>query len=307
MPVSIHSNHKFVVVVCGPTASGKTALSIQLAKYFETEIINSDSRQIYNELNIGVAKPDSKALATVKHHLIGTKSISNLYGAGDFEKEAIELITNLHKKHNIVIVTGGTGLYLKALYNGLDDLPGADENYRKQLNTIYINNGIDALRKLLIELDADALKSIDQSNPQRIMRALEIIKLSGKRYNEVLISKQIKRDFKFIKIGVHIPREILYSNINKRVDVMMKQGLLEEVKSLIAFKKLNALKTVGYSELLMYLNNEISLVEAVNKIKQHTRNYAKRQITWFKSDKEITWFSPNDVPLIIEHIKKITA
>lgn len=303
---SVSSNQKCVIVVCGPTASGKTALAIKLASFFNTEIVNSDSRQIYKELNIGVAKPDAEELATVKHHLISTNSITKLYGAGDFEKDALAIIHALHQKHKFVVVVGGTGMYLKALYQGLDDLPGADEKYRNELNEIYKNKGVNALQELLLAVDPLVLNTIDKQNPQRLMRALEIIKLSGKKYSELMLAKKAERSFVFIKIGVQLPREQLYKNINSRVDQMMQLGLLDEVTSLLSYKNFNALKTVGYTELFKYLNNEWSLNEAVNKIKQHTRNYAKRQITWFNADKDVKWFFPNEVNQITEYIKHFT-
>lgn len=294
---------KKLVVICGPTAVGKTAVGIEIAKAFNTVVLNSDSRQLYKELNIGVAKPSQEELSSIKHVLIGTHSVTELYGAGDFEKEALALLNEFYKTTNVVVVVGGTGLYLKALYEGLDDLPGADEAYRSELKEVFEEKGILGLQELLQQKDSAALLSIDKQNPQRLMRALEIIHLSGKKYSDLLLSKKASRPFDIIKIGLNLPREELYQRINSRVDKMMEVGLLEEVKALDAFRDYNALKTVGYKELFDYLDGKMSLPEAVDKIKQHTRNYAKRQITWFKADEEVQWFEPSQIKAIKTYLE----
>ena len=294
---------KKLVVICGPTAVGKTAIGIEVAKTFNTVVLNSDSRQIYKELNIGVAKPSEEELSAVQHFLIGAHSVTELYGAGDFEKEALKLLNDMFKTTNVVVVVGGTGLYLKALYEGLDDLPGADEVYRAKLKQVFEEKGIQVLQELLMQKDSEAMETIDKQNPQRLMRALEIIHLSGKKYSDLLLSKKANRPFDILKIGLNLPREELYSRINSRVDKMMEDGLLKEVKSLEVFRNNNALKTVGYKELFDYLDGNLSLTEAVEKIKQHTRNYAKRQITWFKSDEEVKWFEPTQMDAIKSYIE----
>jgi tRNA dimethylallyltransferase len=292
-----------LIIICGPTAVGKTNIAIQVANHFNTEIINADSRQVYNELNIGVAKPSAGELASVNHHLIGTQSVSELYGAGDFEKEALRIVADLFKTHNPLIMCGGTGMYIKAFCEGLDDLPKADELYRAELKEKFDKNGVRFLQDELGKADANAKTLMDFENPQRLMRALEIMKVSGKKYSEVLAGKKVNRPFNIIKIGINIERNLLYDAINKRVDTMMQMGLLDEVKQLKKFENLNALKTVGYNELFDYLNGNSTLPFAIEKIKQHTRNYAKRQLTWFRADKEITWFESSQTDELIRFVE----
>lgn len=293
---------KTVIVICGPTGVGKTAISIQLAKAINAEIINADSRQIYSELNIGVAKPSHDELASVKHHLIGTIPVTQLYGAGDFERDAIAKAKELFQNNNQLILCGGTGMYIKAFCEGLDELPGADLDYRNQLQSAFEKNGIEYLQNELIKIDPPAELIIDFKNPQRLMRALEMMRISGKKYSELFTGKKAVRDFSILKIGINIEREKLYQQINNRVIQMMKQGLLDEVKSLKSFRNNNALKTVGYTELFEYLDGKLTEVEAVNLIQQHTRNYAKRQLTWFNADKEINWFNPDQIEQLITFV-----
>jgi len=302
-PEQFSHQNKTVIIICGPTAVGKTAVSIALAKELNTEIINADSRQIYNQLNIGVAKPTEQELNSVKHHLIGSHDISELYGAGDFEKEALALTFELFKKLNTIVMCGGTGMYIRAFCDGLDDLPKADEQYRIELKEQFDLQGITYLQNELVKRDPDAVELIDFKNPQRLMRALEIMKVGGVLYSKVLAGKKEKRPFNILKVGLKMDREKLYSRINLRVDEMMKQGLLEEVKGLQEYRSINALKTVGYNELFDYLEAKWSLEEAVIKIKQHTRNYAKRQLTWYRSDEEITWFEPTQLENLISFVK----
>ncbi len=297
--------NKFVISICGPTAVGKTAVAVEIAQHFNTVVLNADSRQVYKELNIGVAKPSINELNLVEHKLLGHVSVSQLYGAGDFEKDALSEIENVFLKKNILVVCGGSGLYLKALYEGLDDLPNADVKYRELLHELYSKNGILGLQNELKKIDESALRLIDNKNPQRMMRVLEIIQQSGKKYSEVLKSKKNKRSFQFIKIGLNISRENLYNRINNRVHEMINSGLLDEVKLLQKFRNFNALKTVGYSEILDYFDGKLTKPAATEKIKQHTRNYAKRQLTWFRADKQITWFEPTQLNEIIIHIKNI--
>lgn len=276
-----------LIVVCGPTSSGKTDYAIELAQYFNTEIISADSRQVYKEISIGTAKPSSEKLALIPHHFINHCSIHDTYNAGIYEKEALQLLENLFKKHRVVIVAGGTGLYIKALCEGLDDLPKADENLRIQLQKELDDNGVDYLFKKLQGLDSEGSKTIDTKNPHRIMRALELVLETGKSILEIKTNPKIERPFRIVKIMMDVDRETLYQRINSRVDEMIEEGLVEEVKKVYPYKNLKALQTVGYNELFDYLDGKNSLPEAIEKIKQHTRNYAKRQLTWFRNEKDL--------------------
>jgi len=278
-----------LIVINGPTAVGKTDLSIELALKFETEIISTDSRQFYREMSIGTAKPSKTELEKVPHHFINNRSVQEYYSAGDFEKEALETICELFSKgKSHVIATGGSGLYVKALCEGLDEVPEADLTLRKELITNYENLGLLWLQNELLKINPNKLSEMDANNPQRLMRAIELEKQGG------IIKKETKsRPFNIIKIGLKRDREELYTRINERVDLMMKLGLLEEVKGLLTFNQLTALQTVGYSELFAYFNQEIDLERAVELIKQHSRNYAKKQMTWLRKDLEINWFHPD--------------
>lgn len=299
----LKNKKKTVIIVCGPTAIGKTAVAISLAKSLKTEIINADSRQIYKELNIGVAKPSPNELAQVKHHLIGTQSINELYGAGDFEKEALKITNEIFEKKDSLIMCGGTGLYLKAFCEGLDNLPKADEDYRNELHEKFKTRSLTYLQDELLKFDPEAKNLIDFNNPQRLMRVLEVIKVSGEKYSSVLQGKKANRPFEIIKIGLNTNRVDLYERINKRVDEMIEKGLIDEVRGLKNYQGLNALKTVGYSEIFDFLDDKCSLKDAIDKIKQHTRNYAKRQLTWFRADNEITWFEPNEGDKIFSFVQ----
>jgi tRNA dimethylallyltransferase len=291
-----------VIVVCGPTAVGKTAVAIELAQHLNAEIINADSRQVYSELHIGVAKPSPHELAAVPHHLIGTQSVRNLYGAGDFEKDALQMAEEIFLRGKNVILCGGTGMYIKAFCEGLDELPAADEDYRKYLHEQFSVLGITFLQEELRKQDPEALSRIDIENPQRLMRALEVIKVSGKPYSASLTGKKAQRPFHIIKIGLTMDRNELYQRINQRTLQMMADGLLEEAQALYEQRHYNALKTVGYKEIFDYLDGDCTLGQAVKSIQQHTRNYAKRQLTWFRADPEITWFTPDQITGIIHFI-----
>ena len=276
-----------LILVCGSTASGKTDFAIELAHHFNTEIISVDSRQVYKEIGIGTAKPATEKLAEIPHHFINHCSIHDTYNAGIFEKEAIELLEKLFKKHSVVIAAGGTGMYIKALCEGLDDLPGANELLRKQLQKELDDNGIDFLFNKLQNIDFEGSKTIDNKNPHRIMRALELVIETGNSVLNLKTNLKISRPFKIIKIMMDIDRETLYQRINDRVDEMIKAGLVDEARNLFPFKNLKALQTVGYSELFEYFEGNCSLPEAIEKIKQHTRNYAKRQLTWFRKERDL--------------------
>lgn len=294
-----------LIVIVGPTAIGKTALAIALAKQFSTEIISADSRQFFKEMAIGTAKPTDDELAAAPHHFIDSNSVENLFSTGDFEVQALELINQLFKNHNVVIAVGGSGLYINALCNGLDELPETDITIRAQLNLQFEQNGIEAIKQQLNLHDPEYYSKVDQSNPQRMIRGLEFFLSTGQKLSSFHTNKKKIRPFNIIKIGLNTDRVQLYNQINQRVDQMMKLGLLEEVKRLLPYRKYNALNTVGYTELFAYLDGTITLEEAVDKIKQNTRRFAKRQLTWFRKDDSITWFEPNQTDTVIHHINHL--
>ncbi len=292
-----------LISIVGPTGIGKTALSLEIAKHFQTEIISADSRQFFKEIPIGTAAPTTKELQTIKHHFIHNKSITESYSVGDFEKEAIDCITSIHKRKPIVVMVGGSGLYVNAVLNGLDEFPKVDPKIREKLNNELSNNGIDKLQEELKILDLKSYNSIDLNNSHRLIRALEICKGTGQPFSSFLNKNKVKRDFKTIKIGLTAERSVIYDRINKRVDLMLQQGLLEEVKSVFEYKDLNALNTVGYKEIFQYLEGNCSLEFAVDEIKKNTRRFAKRQLTWFKKQEHTKWFDFNEpYSKIIEYI-----
>jgi len=292
------SKPKTLIVIAGPTAIGKTALSIEVAQHYQTEIISADSRQFFKEMNIGTAKPNAQELAAAPHHFINSHSINQEVSVGNFEKEAIQKIEELYQKHDVLVMVGGSGLYVNAVLYGFDEIPKADESIRNKLNQQFIEEGIETLQQQLLELDPTYYKEVDIRNPQRVIRALEVCMCSGKPYSSFRKTENKARNFEVTLIGLDVEREKLYERINQRVDLMMEEGLLEEVKSLQEHQHLNALKTVGYTELFKYLNNECSLPEAVEKIKQNTRNFAKRQLTWFRKNEELIWFEPDFTTII---------
>lgn len=296
--------NKYLIVVAGPTAIGKTALAIKIAQHFSTEILSADSRQFYKELNIGVAKPSGDELAMVPHHFIGHIPINHNYTAAEFEREALHLLDNLFTKHDVLVLAGGSGLFINALLNGLDNLP-SDKDIREQLNQRFETDGLFPLAEQLKSLDEETYQTIDVNNPRRVIRALEICLASGKKASELKIQNTSKRNFTPIKIALNTDRELLYQRINQRVDSMIGAGQLEEAKTLFPHKELNALQTVGYKELFDYFDNSISLEKAIELIKQHTRNYAKRQLTWFRKDEDYKWFSPADAESIIGYCESI--
>ncbi len=295
----------YLITIIGPTAIGKTALSIQLAAYFNAEIISCDSRQFYKEMTIGTAIPSKEEINAVKHHFIQNRSIFDTYNVGEFERDALQLLSELFLKNNIVIMVGGSGLYVDAVINGLDDFPDIDKSIREQLNLDLKENGIESLQKQLKELDIEAYQTIAIDNPHRIIRALEICIGAGKTYSSFKNKPKTPRNFKSIKIGLTAERQIIYDRVNQRVDNMIANGLLEEVKNLHLNKNLNALKTVGYRELFSFFDGEISKEFAIEEIKKNTRRFAKRQLTWFKKDKNISWFDfKPEVASIIKSIEK---
>ncbi|HMW67747.1 MAG: tRNA dimethylallyltransferase [Bacteroidetes bacterium ADurb.BinA245] len=299
------SQNKTAIIICGPTAVGKTAVAIQIAKHLGTEIISADSRQCFKELNIGVARPTEKELQTVPHHFMASHSVNEEVTAVGFEQYALEKIEFLFKKNNVVVLVGGTGLYIKAFEDGLDLIPEINVNIRREIVTNYENLGINWLQQELREKDPVFFKEGEIQNPQRMMRALEVINATGQSILSFRKGKKANRDFKIIKIGLELPKEILHLRIQERVDKMMEQGLLDEVKNMIPYRKRNALQTVGYAELFDYLEGKTELKLAVELIKTHTRQYAKRQMTWFKKDKNIQWFGPNELNAMLTYVKPI--
>jgi tRNA dimethylallyltransferase len=296
------SNQKTVIVIAGPTAVGKTSVAIQLAKHFNTEIISADSRQCFKELNIGVARPSSEDLASVPHHFIASHSIHEKVDAIIFEKYALEKLETIFKNHDVAVMVGGTGLYIKAFCEGMDEMPEIPKAIRQQIIENFNEKGIEWLQQQLQDKDPEFYAKGEIKNPQRMMRALEIKETTGKSILELRSGNKIKRDFKIIKIGLELPKEELHRNIGTRVDKMIESGLVGEVKSLYGFRDLNALQTVGYAEIFEYLHGNISLETATEKIKTNTRQYAKRQMTWFKKDDQVIWFHPSAENEILELI-----
>jgi len=294
---------KTLIVVVGPTAVGKTALAIKLANYFKTAIISADSRQFYSEMNIGTAKPSPEELNQATHYFINSHSISEEYNAGDFEREALIRLSELFKNQEVVIAVGGSGLFIRALTEGLDDLPKAPEAVRESLNQWFKNEGLEPLKQRLNEIDPEYYFKADIDNPQRVIRAIEVYEASGKPISYFMKNQKSERPFNVITIGLNMNRDLLYERINLRVDNMMEEGLLEEVQSLIQYRNKPALLTVGYAELFNYLDRKISLEEAISLIKQNSRRYAKRQITWFKKYGDTSWFEPHETEKIIDFIE----
>lgn len=293
---------KHLIVIVGPTAVGKTGLAVQVASWLKTEIINADSRQIYREMIIGTAVPSKAEREKVKHYFIGHKSIHEYYNASMFELEAISLLDGLFERFDNVVLTGGSGLYIEAVCKGIDDLPSIDMKIREQIKNEYRNIGLEGMRKRLQEADPVSYQRVDLNNPKRMMKALEIYDMTGKPYSAFLTGMKKLRSFSILKIGLDLPRHILHDQINRRVDDMLVNGLLGEIRNLYPFRNLNALNTVGYKELFEYLDGKFTLEEAADNIKAHTRQYARRQLTWFGKDKETEWFRPDQAELIFDYI-----
>lgn len=294
---------KTLIIVAGPTAVGKTALSIQLAEHFHCPILSFDSRQFYKEMEIGTAKPTTEELAAAEHHFIGSLSIHERYTAGMYEREALEKLADIYNSHDFCIAVGGSGLYIDALTFGIDDIPANDE-VRAHFHKRWADEGLDQLKAELQEIDPAYYDIADVMNPRRVIRALEVFKITGKTYTELRKKTTKVRPFNAIWIGLNLERDELFDRINTRVDQMMEKGLLDEVQSLLPHQTCKALKTVGYSELFSYFNNEIDLERAKELIKRNSRQYAKRQITWFKKNELVNWYHPNDFHKIIEEIGK---
>jgi tRNA dimethylallyltransferase len=297
---------KYLISIVGATAIGKTTLSIQLAEHFNTEIISSDSRQFYKEMHIGTAVPSEKELSQAKHHFIQNRSIFEDYSVGDFEKDALEKLNEVFKKHSAAIMVGGSGLYTNAVIEGLDYFPEVSPTIRQNLNIQLSSKGIIFLQNQLKNLDPISYNSIEIENPHRLIRALEICIGTGKTYSSFKNKPKSPRNFKVIKVGLTTDREIIYERINTRVDIMIKNGLVDEAKKLFKHKSLNALQTVGYRELFEYFEGNCTLESAISEIKKNTRRFAKRQITWNKKDESIHWFNyKTPISEVVTSIEKL--
>jgi tRNA dimethylallyltransferase len=293
-----------LIVICGPTAIGKTKFAIDLAKEFNAEIISADSRQFFTELSIGTAKPTSDELESATHHFVSNKSITEDYNASDYENEVLGFLNDYYKKNSVAIICGGSGMYINAVCDGFDtEVPTADPNIRLALNKKFEEEGIESLQIQLKELDPNFYNEVDLMNSKRLMRAIEVCIMTGKPYSNIRKGIKKQRPFQIIKIGLEMDRQKLYKRINLRVDNMMTEGLLEEAKSVFQHQEKNALKTVGYKELFQFLEKKNSLEFAIDKIKINSRRYAKRQMTWFKKDTATTWFNPNQKLEVIAYIR----
>jgi tRNA dimethylallyltransferase len=281
-----------VIIISGPTAAGKTSFAIDLAKHYQTDIISADSRQCYKEMKIGVARPSDEELATVKHYFIASHSVIDDLNAGSFEKYALAAADEIFQKNQVAVMVGGTGLYIKAFCEGIDPMPVVPDEVRKQVIEGYEQKGLIWLQKELQQKDPAFWEVAEQQNPQRLMRALEVLYATGQSIMIYRTTKKVERPFRVIKIGLELSKEELHERIHQRVDQMIANGLVEEVKTLIPYRAHNALQTVGYKEIFDHLDGKSSLDEAIAHIKTNTRQYAKRQMTWFKKDKEIQWMAP---------------
>ena len=280
--------------IVGPTASGKSDLALKLAEYFKTNIISADSRQFYRELNAGTAKPSEEELKIIPHHFINSHAITEEFNVGDFEKSALGLINDLFKKHEILIMVGGSGLFCKAVWEGLDELPIIDRGLRSAINEEVSKNGLDPLLAELSKNDPVYFNQVDQQNPMRIKRAIEVIRSTGEPFSSFHGKAKTPRPFENLKIGISVDRKVLYQNIDLRMEQMIKKGLFEEVKSLIPYQHLNALQTLGYTEIFGYYEDKYDREETIRLLKRNSRRYAKRQLTWFQKNPEIEWLNPNE-------------
>ena len=295
---------KTLIVITGPTAVGKTALCLDIAKHFGIPIINADSRQIYRELKIGTAAPTEDQLRQVRHYFVGTLALTDYYSASMYEEQVMQLLGELFQSSDYALLTGGSMMYIDAVCNGIDDIPTVDDKTRNALKQRLADEGLDALCEQLRELDPEHYEVVDRKNPRRVVHALEICLMTGRTYTSFRTNARKERPFRIIKIGLTRDREVIYNRINQRVDDMMQAGLLDEARSLHHLRHLNALNTVGYKEMFTYLDGTWTLDEAIERLKGNTRRYARKQLTWYKRDPEMTWFSPDDKQLILNHITK---
>ncbi len=294
--------HKTLIVLTGPTGIGKTTVGINIAKHFNTEIVSSDSRQIFMELTIGTAVPTESELSAVKHHFIHSHSITENYNASKYETEAINLLTNLFEQKNIIVLVGGSMLYIDAICNGIDIMPDVDSEIRESLKIRLKKEGLESLRLQLKKQDPEYYNIVDLKNPARIVHALEICLTTGKTYSSFRSNPKKERPFSIIKIGLNCDRKILHNRINNRVDLMIQEGLEIEAKTVYAQKHLNSLNTVGYRELFAHFDGEISRDKAIELIKRNTRRYARKQLTWFRKDEKMKWFEPDQSQEIIKYV-----
>jgi len=302
-----NSPQKYLVTVAGPTAVGKTALSIRLAQDLGTEIISADSRQFFRELSIGTAKPTPEELMQAKHHFVDSHSISEAYSAGDFERDALALLELLFQKHDMVVMTGGSGFYVKAVLEGLDDLPASLPGLRESLMQKLNDNGLSPLQEEVRQIDPDFAATPELANPQRVVRALEVFYTSGKPISQFKLNSTRNRPFLPVNIALDRDRAELYQRIDQRMDSMLQEGLVEEAKSVIAYREHHALKTVGYREVYGYLDGEYDEKEMVRLLKQNSRRYAKRQLTWFRHQGSFEWFHPDEYDRILEYVRQQTG
>ena len=294
--------NKTLIVITGPTAVGKTELCLDIAKHFGIPIINADSRQIYRELKIGTAAPTEEQLRQVRHYFVGTQSLTDYYSASIYEQEVVSLLQTLFQTSDYALLSGGSMMYIDAVCNGIDDIPTVDDETRNLLKRRLADEGLESLCEQLRQLDPEHYEMVDLKNPRRVVHALEICLMTGRTYTSFRTNARKERPFRIVKIGITRDREIIYQRINDRVDRMMEQGFLEEARHVYPLRHLNALNTVGYKELFTYLDGTWTLDEAVERIKGNTRRYARKQLTWYKKDPLVKWFSPNEKQLIISHI-----
>ena len=297
---------KTLIVITGPTAVGKTALCMDIAKHFDIPIINADSRQIYRELKIGTARPSNKQMSEVKHYFVGTLGMDDYYSASLYEQQVLELLGELFKTSDYALLSGGSMMYIDAVCNGIDDIPTVDDETRTTLKKRLLMEGLGSLCEELRQRDPEYYEIVDKQNPRRVVHALEICVMTGKPYSSFRKQEKKARPFRIVKIGLTRPREELYKRINRRVDKMMKEGLFEEAQQMYPKRELNALNTVGYKEMFEYMKGKWTLHEAVERIKGNTRRYARKQLTWYKKDEQIRWFHPDDKEKIISYIEQQT-
>ena len=297
---------KTLIVITGPTAVGKTALCMDIAKHFDIPIINADSRQIYRELKIGTARPSNKQMSEVKHYFVGTLGMDDYYSASLYEQQVLKLLDELFKTSDYALLSGGSMMYIDAVCNGIDDIPTVDDETRNTLKKRLLMEGLGSLCEELRQRDPEYYEIVDKQNPRRVVHALEICVMTGKPYSSFRKQEKKARPFRIVKIGLTRPREELYKRINRRVDKMMKEGLLEEAQQMYPKRELNALNTVGYKEMFEYMKGKWTLHEAVERIKGNTRRYARKQLTWYKKDEQIRWFHPDDKEEIISYIEQQT-
>ncbi|WP_424961821.1 tRNA (adenosine(37)-N6)-dimethylallyltransferase MiaA [Ekhidna sp.] len=301
------SSKPILISIVGPTAVGKTDLSIQLAQWLDTEIVSADSRQFYREMTIGTAKPSEEELKAVIHHFINSHAITEMYSAGEYGRDAVKKIEELHKRHDTVIAVGGSTLYLKAIWDGFDEMPEIDPSIREKLNVEFKEKGLGSLLEELKLADPIYYEQVDKKNGQRIIRALEVIRGSGKPFSSFRQKQTEEMPYDHLKIGLNVEREVLFDRINQRMDLMIEQGLFEEAEGLYQYRDHNALQTVGYTEIFGYMDGEYDREEAIRLLKRNSRRYAKRQLTWFRKYEDIHWVEPGQTDEVKSLIEKVLS